>query len=293
MMKKFAVLAAAAAFVFGVTSCSQVDDDENLLLTISQNGTVVSIDYPDDYDGMEVTVVYGITEPVIDYTTTPPTYTGSYKYTEPFIPAFDGAGGDSVVIYARAFYYNNETLKYTQGPLAQKRYTKPAVSAPVTNAPDASGKVSGDFVFTLAETGNSNTTHYFDTSSSNCFKLNDTFNNVYYQTQFSWKGNGKGNWYLYMRDKNNGLIKGTDGNTSFVAKGTYTGDCFNSTSGSVAGGNLLLKNAAGNDAGTVVVDTKAKPQFTMNVTGSGITLGGSSGDAQLSSGNVSVHGMAK
>ncbi len=293
MIKKLAVLAAAAAFVFGITSCSQVEDDENLLLNISQNGTVVSIDYPDDYDGMEVTVVYGYTEPVIDYTVTPPSYTGSTKYNGPFIVSFEGAGGDARVIYARAFYYNNETLKYTQGPLGEKTLIKPATSSTVTNAPDASGDAFGTFTFELAETGNSNTTHYFDTASSNLFKLNDTFNNVYYQTQFSWKGNGKGNWYLYMRDVNNGLIKGTNGNTSFVAKGTYTGDCFNSTSGAVAGGPLVLKDAGNNAAGTVVVETGEKPQFTMQVTGTGITLGGSSGDAQLSSGTVSVYGLEK
>ena len=284
MIKKLAAVLTAAALVFGVTSCADVTEDENLELSISQNSTIVSIDYPDDYDGMEVTVVYNIgTEPSVDFKAETADILIGKKYTGPFSVSFDGAGSDSVTVYARAFYKNEETGKYSMGPLASKVITKNA-SQTVPSNYATTGTKEGLFEFRLSETGNSNTTHYFDTSSTNVFELDGTFTKVYYQIQFSWKGKGKGNWYLYMRDVNQGLIKGADGTTSFVATGSYTGSCFDASNGSVAAGALKLAGGTQD----VIVNTTGTPHFYMNVNASTVSV--SSGNI---SGTITIDGSAK
>ena len=173
-----------------------------------------------------------------------------------------------MTVKARGYYYDSTSKTFYQGPVAEQSVTYADSTAVTTDATTstATGASSGKFEFTLASTGNSNTVHYFDTSASNVFKLNDDYPNAYYQIQFSWKGNGKGNWYLYMRDVNNGLIKNEAGSTSFLAKGTYTGDCFNASNGSVANGDLTLTNTD-NTTGTVTITDNTK--FTLYVNNSG------------------------
>ena len=105
------------------------------------------------------------------------------------------------------------------------------------------------------------------------FKLNNDHPTAYYQTQFTWKGNGKGTWYLYMRDLGGSLIKASE-NSNFLAKGTYSGDCFNSTKGDVATGDLALLDSLRASAGTISIDDDKK--FILKVTNSGATTSGTS-----------------
>ena len=76
-----------------------------------------------------------------------------------------------------------------------------------------------------------------------------------------------------MRDVNNGLIK-TDGTTAFVAKGTYTGSCFDSSSGAVTAGDLVLLNDGNSNTENVTVTAGTTPTFTADIFNN-ITVSGS------------------
>ena len=263
--KIFAGMLVATA-AFGFFGCSDdPEEDENLVVSITGNQNIVTIAAPDEYDGQDVKLIYTIdgTEPkaVLNTDKTDVTVTGT-AYTAPFEIS------ETVTVKARGYYYDSTSKTFYQGPVAEQSVTfaeSTTVSTDATTS-TATGASSGKFEFTLASTGNSNTVHYFDTSASNVFKLNDDYPNAYYQIQFSWKGTGKGNWYLYMRDVNKGLIKNSDGSTSFLAKGTYTGDCFDASNGSVANGDLTLTNTD-NTTGSVTITENKK--FTLYVNNSG------------------------
>ncbi len=263
--KIFAGMLVATA-AFGFFGCSDdPEEDENLVVSITGNQNIVTIAAPDEYDGQDVKLIYTIdgTEPkaVLNTDKTDVTVTGT-AYTGPFEIS------ETVTVKARGYYYDATSKTFYQGPVAEQSVTFAESTAVTTDktASTATGASSGEFDFTLASTGNSNTVHYFDTSASNVFKLNDDYPNAYYQIQFSWKGNGKGNWYLYMRDVNNGLIK-SNGSTSFLAKGTYTGSCFDASNGSVANGTLTLANEGSDTTGTVTITENKK--FTLYVNNSG------------------------
>lgn len=261
-LKKILGGALVAVAAFGFFGCSdEPEEDENLVVSITAYQNYVTIAAPDSYDGKDVKIVYTTdgTEPSVklNSTKTDVEVTGT-AYSDPFEIT------ETKTVKARGYYFDSTAKTFYQGPVATATatYSESTTVSGATTANTATGASSGNFTFKLASTGNSNTVHYFDTYTSNVFKLNDDYPNAYYQTQFSWKGNGKGNWYLYMRDVNNGLIKSADGSTAFVAKGTYTGGCFNSNSvNSVANGTLTLTNSD-NSTGTVTVENN---QFVMYV----------------------------
>lgn len=251
-----------ASVAFGFFGCSdEPEEDENLVVSITTNQNLVTIAAPDEYDGKDVKIIYTTddTEPSVKLNTakTDVEVTGDV-YSDPFEIT------ETKTIKARGYYFDSESKTFYQGPVATATATFKEITSSTTST-EATGDSTGTFTFNLASTGNSNTVHYFDTSASNVFKLNDTYPNAYYQTQFSWKGSGKGNWYLYMRDVNKGLVK-EGGVTSFVAKGTYTGNCFNASNGSVANGDLELFDSDGVDRGSITISDQK--QFTMKVTNS-------------------------
>lgn len=262
-LKKILGGALVAVAAFGFFGCSdEPEEDENLVVSITGNQNIVTIAAPDEYDGQDVKIVYTLdgTEPVVKLTDdkTDVTVTGT-AYESPFEIS------ENVTVKARGYYYDSAKKSFYQGPVAEKSVTY-SDDTKVTTAKEAEGTSTGDFEFSLASTGNSNTVHYFDTSASNVFKYSDDYPNAYYQIQFTWKGSGKGTWYLYMRDVNNGLIKKSNGSTAFLAKGTYTGACFDASDGSVANGKLTLTN---NDSTTGSVTITENKKFTLHVNNSG------------------------
>lgn len=170
-------------------------------------------------------------------------------------------------------------------------------AAPTTVSETAtkSDTIGGSFTFNIAETGNSNTLHYYDTSETKVFtyKSGDTtYKNCYYQFQFTWKGAGKGNWHLYIR--NNGTPIPYDdayaaewGDKKFIAYGTYKGDCFNASSGAVSKGDLILYTPSGKaEWAKVTITTQENDPtsffnvaFTADGTGSGANINSARADA--------------
>ncbi len=165
----------------------------------------------------------------------------------------------------------------------------------VSETAEKSETIGGSFQFNIAETANTNTLHYYDTSETKVFtyKSGDTtYENCYYQFQFSWKGAGKGNWYLYIR--NNGTPIPYDdeyaskwGDKTFIAYGTYKGDCFNASSGDVAKGDLVLYTKSGTSEWAKVTITTQENDptsffnvaFTADGTGSGANINSARADA--------------
>lgn len=161
----------------------------------------------------------------------------------------------------------------------EEEATKAKENAPSTTSETAvQTEVGGSFQFNLAATGNSNSNHYFDTSSTNVFDYittdGTTKEKCYYQFQFNYKGSGKGNWYLYMRCGGEVVAykdeHSNEWDKKFIAYGTYAGDCFNASSGEVAAGTLSLKTVKGQDWATVTVATQnTDPKASFNVAFSG------------------------
>lgn len=269
-----------AIAAFGFFGCSDTEDDDDLVVTISNSSdNLVTIIAPDEYSGKNVVIIYTTdgTSPKIENvkadTSKSTGYSADVTGTE-----YEGPFSSTVgtTIKARGYYVDTTKTpigKY-QGPVAT--YTVKTVEAAQINATEtvneATGASSGKFTFALASTGNSMQTHYFDTSSSNVFKLNEEHAKAYYQTQFSWTGTGKGHWYLYMRDVGGGIIKlSDDSKTNFLAKGSYTGDCFNALQ--VKAGSIVLKDSDGNDAGTLTISNDAFTMYVTNSTAASGTLG--------------------
>ncbi len=275
-LNKFFAGMLVATAAFGFFGCSdEPEEDENLVVSITGNQNMVTIAAPDEYDGVEVKLIYTTdgSEPSVALNSdkTDVTVTGNV-YSDPFEIT------SNVTVKARGYYFDSTTTAFYQGPVATESVTYSDSTTADTST--ASGSANGTFDFVMASSGNSNTTHYFDTSSTNVFALDSTNTHVYYQTQFSWKGSGKGNWYLYMRDINNGLIKDSSNNTTFVAKGTYTGNCFDSTSVTPSEGTLTLTTSDDSYEGTaaVALNSDSKYHFTLKVNNStsaatGVTVG--------------------
>jgi hypothetical protein len=274
------MLVATAAF--GFFGCSDdTEEDENLVVEFTVSGSDsdssrnVTMKAPDEYSDKDIKIVYTLDGTQPDITFDKMSYAAATDKTK--IAEFVDYGTASLyesavaistttTINARAFYVDAANDKCVMGSEWSVKTVNVTDTSSKATASTATGASQGNFEFTLASTGNSNTVHYFDTSASNVFKLNDNYPNAYYQIQFSWKGKGKGNWYLYMRDVNNGLIKNSDGSTSFLAKGTYTGDCFNAADGSVANGDLTLTNSDSTTGSVTITDNT---KFTLYVNNSG------------------------
>lgn len=283
--KIFAGMLVATA-AFGFFGCSDdTEEDENLVVEFTVSGSDsdssrnVTMKAPDEYSDKDIKIVYTLdgTQPEITFNKT--SYAAATDKTK--IAEFIDYGTASLyeaavkistttTINACAFYVDTTNEKCVMGSeWSTKGVTVTADTSSNATASTATGASSGNFEFTLSSTGNSNSVHYFDTAASNVFKLNDTYPNAYYQMQFSWKGKGKGNWYLYMRDVNKGLIKKTNGTTSFLAKGTYTGSCFDASNGSVANGTLTLANEGSDKTGSVTITENKK--FTLYVNNDGVS----------------------
>ncbi len=281
-LKKILAAGTLIAAAFGFFGCSDTEDDEDCTVAITVTDTsstvktvTIAIDSVGDYSGKDTHIIYTTdgSDPDVTYdATATSTYYADYGTADVYSAAITFT--EATTIKARAFYIENATCQ--RGPIATKEITFTTSEDTST----ATGTANGSFDFIMASSGNSNTTHYFDTSSTNVFALDSTNTHVYYQTQFSWKGSGKGNWYLYMRDKNNGLIKDSSNNTTFVAKGTYTGSCFDSTSVTPSAGTLTLTTSDNSYEGTaaVALNSDSKYQFTLKVNNStsaatGVTVG--------------------
>ena len=271
-IKKCGLLALMSIAALGFFGCAdEPEDDNDLVVSITDNQNIVSIASPDEYNGKDVKIIYTTdgTEPVVKLNTdkTNVEIPKANSYSDPFEIS------ESVTVKARGYYYDSVTKAFYKGPVATEKVTYTTLTSSSETSASAEGTSTGIFTFKLASTGNSISTHYFDTSNSNVFKLNNDHPTAYYQTQFTWKGNGKGTWYLYMRDLGGSLIKASE-NSNFLAKGTYSGDCFNSTKGDVATGDLALLDSLGASAGTISIDDDKK--FILKVTNSGATTSGTS-----------------
>ena len=251
-LKKSLALLLSFAAVFMFFSCAtDTEDDENLVVQFnitdsSQTVKSVTMTPPSEYSDKDVHIVFTLDESTPELTYNKSAYNKDASVAEYVdygtASLYEGAVkiGETCTIKAIAFYVNTDTGKCVTGTWTSTKITISASKTDAAETSSATGASSGDFTFTLAETGNSNLYHYFDTYRTNVFKLNDAHPNVYYQTSFSYKGKGKGNWYLYMRDLNGGLVK--KGSENFLAQGTYKGSCFDDSKGNVAEGNLTLYN---------------------------------------------------
>lgn len=173
---------------------------------------------------------------------------------------------DSAVVKAKAFYVvktDNDPLK--TGPLSTKEIT---ITPDTTGVTDSDENKSGNLSFKLTKTGNSFSTHYYDTSA-NTFKYGET-EHCYFQFQFSTKANGSGNWYLYIRQLGASAPIVSEAGTKFVAKGTFEGSCFNKTEVTEERELKLkyvnAKTKEETDFATVNVSAGNDSSFTFNVT---------------------------
>lgn len=150
---------------------------------------------------------------------------------------------ETTTIKAKAFYILAEDLN----PLWTSKLFEKTISfeeKDTSNITDNSNNATGNLNFKIASSGNSYSTHYFD-SSSNPFTYSyggETYEHCYYQFQFSWTGKDTGNWYLYVRKIGQSKpIGNAELGTNFLARGKYTGPCFNDSSKEASDGVLVLK----------------------------------------------------
>ncbi|MCR4955026.1 MAG: hypothetical protein K6A43_13240 [Treponema sp.] len=287
---KIGALAVLSAFIaFSFFSCEgllggKTRTDSKLEVNFSATGDTtsttrkVTMTAPDKYDSLDVYIVYTTdgTEPGIEFNKDAYTaaslegdaniveyidYGSAILYKEPV------SFSSSAIIKAIAFYVKNETVY--KGTLSEYELT---VKATQTDSIKDTGTVSGIFDFNLATTGNTNATHYYDTSSSNLFKWGE-YEHCYYQIQFTVKQKGKGKWYLYVRQLGNASpMKNSTGDTAFVAFGDYTGHCFDDYSkiDGIVAGDIVLSCTAGAKSyeGTVSISKDGSASgFSMKVNG--------------------------
>lgn len=256
-LKNVFVASLFVAIMFSFFSCMDLMTDYKLEVGFKATGdessasrTVTMSATSDKYEDYEVYIVYTIdgTEPEItldqeaydeaaknndevnigEYVD----YGSAILYTDPV------SFSNSVYIMATAFYIKNN--KVYKGVVSD--YELNVASSQQSDVQDT-GTVSGNFEFKLASTGNTNTTHYFDTASTNVFKWGE-YEHCYYQIQFTIKSKGSGKWYLYVRQLGASKpLQNSNGDTAFVGQGTYEGKCFDDyITGNVASGNITLKN---------------------------------------------------
>jgi len=276
-------LAIFAAFVF--FGCADTEEDDELVVQFTVSGSdsdstrTVTMKAPDGYEDKTIYIVYTLDESTPDLVFTK----ANYKATASVVEYVDWGTaslyenpltlGETTTVKAIAFYVDEASEKCVKGSEWSTKKVTVTSEKTAENVNEAAGASSGTFSFTLASTGNSNTTHYFDTSSTNVFKLNASHPTVYYQTSFSTGGKGKGKWYLYMRDLNGGLVK-KDG-VNFLANGTYTGSCFDDyKTGEVADGTLILSNTDSTTGSVTITDKSTFSMFVSN-TGASETSGSS------------------
>jgi len=278
------LLMATAAFGFFGCSTDDSEEDEGLTISFTESGTstkTVTMKAESEKSGdADVYILYTLdgSEPKVDFAEgkskadlvgkTGNEVLGVLEYGS----ASRIASGDSITISettkitARAFYIvTTDSKPLKTGPLATQDVTVTSSSTAAASADNATGAQT----FKLAQTGNTNTTHYFDTSDKPFPYTYDgtKYEKCYYQIQFSWKGAGKGNWYLYVREIGKAAPIGnkTEG-TNFLAKGVYTGDCFNDSKGTVTDGTLTLNTLKGNSFGTATITGSSdSPSFEISI----------------------------
>ena len=251
-IKKILGGALMAVAAFGFFACSDSEEDEELVVNITydESAKKVTMTTDEKYGDKEVHIAYtldgsdmSVTYDESAYEKTPDKDNLATYFDYGTAAIYDSKKGivltSSAEIVAKAFYVNDEG-KCIYGPAAKKSIT---ITNDTTGKTDADANASGDLNFKLA-TGN-NMSHYYDTSAETfAYTSGDTtYDHCYYQIQFSYKGSGKGNWYLYVRQLANGKIIPYSDTQKFLANGTYTGSCFDSSSGVVAQGDLTLTSA--------------------------------------------------
>lgn len=301
--KIFAGMLVATA-AFGFFGCSDdTEEDDELVVSFSESGTTekeITMTAPANYDAYDVHIAYTIDGSTPDVKFDSTAYntvvteegsTNTDKILARYLGYFDYGTADiyssenkpkfdtSVTITAIAFYVNptgdNGKPKAVKGSSAQT-YTVSIEGKAETVDSDANK--SGTLNFNLASSGNTNMIHYFDTSAST-FKMG-TYDNCYYQIQFSYKGASKGNWYLYVRQAGSGTLLAptvfgiTTSTSKFVAQGTYTGYCFKDSKGAVSDGALTLykKDSISVWKTVDVVNSSDSSSFTLEVSEGSTTL---------------------
>ena len=271
----------AMTFVFcggGVfVSCSDnTEEDDELVVGFSESGTTektITMTVPEKYDGYEVHIAFTIDGSTPDVKFDSTAYNtvveeegsnNTDKILSRYLEYFDYGTADiyssdnkpkfdtSVTINAIAFYVNPKgddgKPKAVKGSSAQS-YEVKIEGTEVTATPVASNANGG--TFKLAKNGNTNMIHYFD--MSNALFNSGSYKNCYYQIQFSYKGSGKGNWYLYVRQAGTGTLVNpsvfgvTTTTSKYIASGTYTGACFDDSHGQVADGTLSLRRGTSSE----------------------------------------------
>ncbi|WP_191016811.1 FN3 associated domain-containing protein [Treponema zioleckii] len=272
--KIFAGMLMATA-AFGFFGCSDETEDENLVVEFTVSGSdsdssrTVTLTKPEGYEDKDVQIIYTLDESTPEVTFNQANYTaGTNQEVAEYIDYGTASLYDSpitvtstVTINAYAFYIDTTNQKCVKsGDWSTKKVTVASTTGASTTVSDSIPSTA--VTFNLASTGNSITTKYFDTSNTNVFKYGDK--NAYYQTQFSWKGTGKGNWYLYMREVGGGMIK--NGSDTFIAKGTYSGTAFDKKSVSeITPGEVKLVNSTGSTENTITIANDNS--FTLKVNG--------------------------
>lgn len=266
--KIFAGMLVATA-AFGFFGCSDdTEEDDELVVSFSESGTTekeITMTAPANYDAYDVHIAYTIDGSTPDVKFDSTAYntvvteegsTNTDKILARYLEYFDYGTADiyssenkptfdtSVTITAIAFYVNptgdNGKPKAVKGSSAQT-YTVSIADSVVTAT--ASDTNANGGTFKLSKSGNTNMIHYFDTSDAPFDS--GSYKNCYYQIQFSYKGNGKGNWYLYVRQAGSGTLVNptalgfTTTTTKYVANGTYKSTAFDSTKGTVTTGVSL------------------------------------------------------
>lgn len=259
-LRKVFLAGMAALLPFAFFSCSSEDDDDTNLLLLATKDESLTVSITDSYDTAKTSATvqmkssaatYGdsSTKVYIAYTTdgSEPTVSQVDKDTdltkikssttiEELKNYVDYGSADiyeseltfteTVTINAKAFYIANGKVNY--GNLATKTITisKPAQQ----DVKDNDANAYGDLTFSIASSGNSLSTHYFGSSDNTFTYLDSTDNDksyehCYYQFQFSYKKNGAGNWFLYIRQLGRQApIGNAKTGKKYLTSGTYTCD---------------------------------------------------------------------
>lgn len=278
-LKKILGGALVAVAAFGFFGCSDTEEDEELVVEISYNESskTVTMTTPEKYDGKDVYIAYTLDgsdvtvtydKTAYDSATDKSKYGSYFDYGTATIYSGSFKLSESAEIVAKAFYIDSTSAKAVLGPVAKKSISITNESA--SSSTDSADNAKGTSSFKIASSGNSNMIHYFDTSDAT-FKYGD-YEHCYYQLMFSYKGSGIGKWYLYYRQLSNGAIIPASETQKYMATGDYAGPCFNSSSGKVDSGDIVLKKSDGSIWTTVTVVGGDNPSFDLEVSGSATTL---------------------
>lgn len=272
------MLVATAAFgFFGCSDDTEEDDELVVEISYDESSKTVKMTTPEKYgdndvyiaytlDGSDVNVEYDKT--AYDAATEKDDYGSYFDYGTATIYNGEFKLSGSVDIVAKAFYINTQTAKAVLGPSVKKSIT--ITNSDADSSTDSAENAKGTLSFKLSSSGNSNMIHYFDTSAKTFeYTYNGTkYEHCYYQLMFSYKGSGKGNWFLYVRQLANGNIIPASDTQKYMANGTYSGKCFNKSSGVVETGDVTLSKSTGTEWTTVSITGGDEASFDLTVSSS-------------------------